>query len=79
MHTLAKINISQDWLDMEQNLSWSIYGKAKKIMKKDACMKFYDASRPLNLENDTSGVCLGTRLLQVSNGINCGHDEVPGN
>ena len=36
-----------------------LYDKAKKIPKKDACIKFYDASRPLYLETDASGVSLG--------------------
>ena len=48
---------------------------AKKIIKKDACMKFYDASRPLYLETDA----LGARLLQVREGMNCWYGEVPEN
>ena len=51
----------------------------KKIIKKDVCMKFYDASRPLYLETDESSVSLGTRLLQVWDGMNCECDEVPDN
>ena len=47
--------------------------------KKDACMKVCDVSRPLYLEKDASGVSLGAGLLQVREGINCGHDEVPDN
>ena len=40
---------------------------------------FYDASRPLYMETDVLGVNLGVRLLQVRDGMNCGHDEVPDN
>ena len=42
-----------------------LYKKAKKIIKRDAYMKFYDASRLLLLETITSGVSLGAGLLQV--------------
>ena len=31
-------------------MSQDLYDKAKMIIKKDACMKFYDASRHLYLE-----------------------------
>ena len=33
----------------------------------------------LYLKGDASGVSLGARLLQVRDGMNCGHDEVPNN
>ena len=42
-------------------------------------MKFYDASRPPHLETDASGVRLRARLLQIRDGMNCGHDEIPDN
>ena len=48
-------------------------------MKKNACIKSYDAPRPLYLETSASGVHLGTRLLQVRDDMNCGHDEMPDN
>ena len=35
-------------------------------------MKFQNASRPLYLETDATGVGLRARLLQVSDGMNCG-------
>ena len=57
---------------MNQDLS----AKAKKIIKKVSYMKFYDASRPLYLEPDTSSVGLGARILQVRDAMNCGCDEV---
>ena len=56
-----------------------LYGKAKKIMKQDACMKFYDALKPLYLEIDASGIILQAELFQVREGMNCGSDEVPDN
>ena len=42
-------------------------------------MKFYDASKPLHLERDASGVSPGAGLLQVRDQINCGQDEIPDN
>ena len=56
-----------------------LHDKAKKIIKKDACMKFYDASRLLYLETDASGIGLRAGLLQVWDGMNCGCNEVPEN
>ena len=38
-----------------------LYNKAKMIVKKDVCMKFYDAARPLNLETDACVIRLGAR------------------
>ena len=43
------------------------------------CMKFYNVLRPLYLEIDASGIGLGTGFLQVKDGMNCGHNEIPGN
>ena len=42
-------------------------------------MKFHDVSRPLYLENDASEVSLRANVLQVRDGMNYGHDEVPDN
>ena len=42
-------------------------------------MKFYDVARQLYLEINASGTSLGARLLQVRDGMNYGHDEIPGN
>ena len=53
-----------------------LYDRAKKIIKNDSYVKFHNASRSLYLETDASGTCLGTRLLQVWDGMNYGHDEV---
>ena len=42
-----------------------LYNKAKAIIKRDACMKFYKGKEPLYSEIEASGVGLGTGLLQV--------------
>ena len=73
MQAPAKTYISEVRLDMEQNL----YNKAKKIIIKIPCMKSYDASRPLYLGINASGVGLKAGLLQVWGGMNCRHDKVP--
>ena len=46
----------------------SIYDKTKSLLKTDACMKFYDETKPLYLETDASGVGLGANLLQTRDG-----------
>ena len=55
----------------------NVYDKAKRIFKKDACMKFYDTSGFLYLETDASGCVLEARLLQVRECMNCGHGKLP--
>ena len=42
-------------------------------------MRFYNALKLLYLETDVSGISLGAGLLQVREGINCRHYEVPDN
>ena len=42
-------------------------------------MKLYDASKSLYMEMGASGIGFGTRLLQMHEGMNCKHEEVPGN
>ena len=56
-----------------------LYDKAKKIIKQDACTKFYNASRTVYLETSVSGVGIGAGLVQVGEGMNFGYDEVPDN
>ena len=56
-----------------------LYDEAKKIIKQDSCMKFYDMSKPLYLETDASGISLTAGLLQVRERMNCGHDKMPDN
>ena len=52
-----------------------LYDRAKNIVKKDVCTKFYNATRLLYLETDASG----HGLLQIRNGMNCGCNEAPDN
>ena len=56
-----------------------LHDKATQIIKNDACMKFYDASRLLYLETNASGAGLRAGLLQVRDSMNCGHDKMPDN
>ena len=57
----------------------SLYDKVKTIVKRDACMKFYDMARTLYLDTNALGIGLGTGLVQVRDCMSCGHNEVPGN
>ena len=50
--------------------------KGKNIIKQDACMKLYDASKLLYLETDTCDIGLGAGILQVRDIMNCDWDEV---
>ena len=59
LHKLMSVKADLSSNRMYQDL----YNKAKKIIKRDACMKFCDASRPLYLETDASGVDHGVGLL----------------
>ena len=57
--------------------SWNVlyqglYDKAKRLIKRETYMKFYDASKPLYIETDASDVGLGASLLQMQEGMNCG-------
>ena len=40
-----------------------LYDKAKKLITKHACMKFYDSLKPLYFGTDASGIGLGASLL----------------
>ena len=42
-------------------------------------MKFYNVARLLDLKTNASGISFVARLLQVRDGIICGHDETPNN
>ena len=57
----------------------NLYDKAKRLITRDACMKFFDALKPLYLEMDVSGIGLRAVLLQMSEGMNCLYGEVPDN
>ena len=56
-----------------------LFNKAKPIIKEDACMKFYDDTKPLSLETDAPGVGLGVAILQTRSGTSCSRDTAPGN
>ena len=60
---------------MEQKLPESIQ-KNKKGNDKRGCVyvKFYNETRPLYLERDTSGVEMGARLLQIRDRMYCTWD-----
>ena len=45
--------------------------QSKTDHKGDACMKLYDETKPLFLENDASDVGLETDLLQTREGTSC--------
>ena len=55
---------------MECELSSTIY-QSKTDHKGDDCMKLYDETKPLFLENDASDVGLETGLLQTREGKSC--------
>ena len=42
-----------------------IYDQVKAFIRKDAYMKFYNATKLLDLQTDTSGVVLDSGLSQV--------------
>ena len=42
-------------------------------------MEFYDETKPLYLETNTSGVGLGAGLLQTRSGTSCPRDMAPDN
>ena len=44
-----------------------------------ACMKFYNETRMVYLETDASGIVVGSRLLQIRDGMTCLQDEAPHN
>ena len=63
---------------MEQNVPGPV-SQSKEDGPEDACMKFYNASRPLYLEAEALGVGLRARLLQKWDDMKCTCDAVPDN
>ena len=61
-------------MDVECHIP-NIVKETKAIIKKDACMKFYDETKPLYIETDASGVGLGAALLQIRDNMSCHRDE----
>ena len=64
---LTSVKTKWSWNGMFQDL----YEKAKNIIKQNTCMKFFDASKPLYLEAESSGINLETGLFQVRDNMNC--------
>ena len=54
-----------------------MFEEAKAIIKEDACMKFYNETKPLYIETDVSGAGLGAALLQTRDNISCHRDDAP--
>ena len=75
LRNLTSVKSESSWNVTYQDL----YYKAKRPITRDACVRFYHVLKPLHLEMDVSGIGLEACLLQVREGINCGHDEPPGN
>ena len=48
-----------------------MFDNSKAIIKEDACMEFYDETKPLYIETDASEVGLGAALLQTRSNTNC--------
>ena len=48
-------------------------------MKEDACMKFYNETKPLYLKTDASEVGLRAGPLQTRDGMSFWRDEAPDN
>ena len=60
-HNLTSSKVTWTW-----NASYqSLFNKAKLLLKSDMCMKFYDDTKLLCLETDTSRVGLHAALLQT--------------
>ena len=72
----AKTCISEGRLDMEWNIPVSVQCRKEDSQKR--CMyEIENTSRFLHLETSASSVSLGTRLLQVRDGMNFKHDKLP--
>ena len=67
LQKLISVKAGWSWNGMNQDL----YDNAKKIITKDAYMKFYDVLKSLHLKMDASGICIGAALLQAREGMNC--------
>ena len=61
---------------MEQDIPGSVW-QVKEGSQNDACIKFYNASRPIYMESDASCFGFGAGLLQVRDGMNCWCGELP--
>ena len=75
LRKLTSVKTEWAWNGKHQEL----YDKVKNIIKQDRCMKFYDASRPLYLGTDASGISLEAGHLQVRDGMKFGQGGVLNN
>ena len=75
MLATTEADIGEGRMDMEWHVPQPIW-QSKENSQKDAYLKFHDTSRPLHLEIEASDVSLGARLLQIRDGMNCGHDKM---
>ena len=73
-----QVDLGKRRLHMQQDIPRSIK-KAKIIVKRDTCMKIYDAARPLHLENDDIWNWPWSWILQVRDSMIYRYDEVPNN
>ena len=76
MRATTITHISEDRKDLEWEVPKLFY-KAKIIINEDACMKFYDKTKPLYLEADASWVGIRAGLLQTRDGMNCLQNKNP--
>ena len=86
LHTFSPVTAEvteslKKFTPMKSDWTWNrmymdLYDRAKEGNQKDACIKCYNAARPIYLKIDASGIGLGVRFLQVRNGMNWGHDKV---
>ena len=70
--SLKRLHYWKQILNMICNI---LYNKAKALIRKDTCMKFYNERELLYVETDASGVFLGAWLLQVREGMKYPCDE----
>ena len=67
LHKLTYVETEWLWNGMYQDLD----DNANDIIRQNACLKFYDTSKPLYLEANASGIAQGIGLLQVRGGMSC--------
>ena len=75
LQKLTSVKTEWAWNSKYQELC----DKTKSIIKKDTCMKFYDASKPLYLETHACGISIGACLLQITDVMNCRQEKVLNN
>ena len=56
-----------------------LFDKVKSLIKGNVCVKFYDETKPLYLETNSSESGLGATPLQTMDGVTCPRDIAPDN